>query len=365
VLKSFLALGSCALLAAVPAIATEPARKTPSPDVPAEKFYKNIRVFQGLPSTELMPAMNFMANSLGVKCSFCHVTNDTGRWPVERDDKPTKGKAREMIRMMREINKANFKGHLEVTCATCHHGSNEPVSMPPLGSESAAAHTADSEAKPAEVPSVNAVLEKYTASIGGKDAIGRIRTRQIRGTFTGADGQGHPIQITQTSSGKYCSSVTVEEGSFTIVFDGASGSTGGPSWKNPMMPDEIERIKSRARLFPAADLKERFPALAVRRGESVDGREAWLVMARDASGGRVSFWFDAENGLLLRILQRQHTPLGDIPEQADYADYREVDGVKVPYTIRHTAPDRSDTVSATELKQNVDIDDAVFSPPKS
>ena len=60
------------------------------PDVPAEKFYKNIQVFQGLPSTEIMPAMNFMANSLGVKCSYCHVTNDTGRWPVERDDKAAK-----------------------------------------------------------------------------------------------------------------------------------------------------------------------------------------------------------------------------------------------------------------------------------
>lgn len=43
-------------------------RKPPSPDVPAEKYYKNIQVLQGTPSTEIMPAMNFMKDSLGVKC---------------------------------------------------------------------------------------------------------------------------------------------------------------------------------------------------------------------------------------------------------------------------------------------------------
>jgi hypothetical protein len=310
-----------------------------------------------------MPAMNFMANSLGVKCSYCHVTNDTGRWPVERDDKAAKGKAREMIRMTREINKANFKGKLEVTCSTCHRGSNDPVSMPPLQAESTAAHAAAPAATLPALPSVDAVLEKYMAAVGGQEAMARIRNRELAGTFTGGDGEPHPIEITQTASGQYRSSVKVKEGAFTIVFDGKTGTTGGPSWNNPMQPDEIERIRWRSRLFPAADLKERFPALAVRERETVGGREAWLVTARAADGGRTSFWFDAESGLLLRVLRRQHTALGDIPEQADYSDYREIDGVKVPFTIRHTAPDRGDTVAALEIKQNGTIAESLFAVP--
>lgn len=349
-------------LAVGPLPAADAPRKVPTPDVPAEKFYKNIQVFQGLPSTELMPAMNFMANSLGVKCSYCHVTNDTGRWPVERDDKAAKGKAREMIRMTREINKANFKGKLEVTCATCHHGSNDPASMPPLMTETAAAHAAGPAAPPA-LPPVDAVLEKYAAAVGGKEAMAKIRNRALTGSFTGGDGEPHPIEITQTAAGQYRSSVKVKEGAFTIAFNGTSGTTGGPTWNNPMQPDEVERIRSRAWLFPAADLKERFPVLAVRGSEKVDGRDAWLVSARADDGRRMSFWFDAESGLLLRTLQRQRTPLGDIPEQADYSDYREIDGVKVPYTIRHTAPDRGDTVAATEIKQNVTIAESLFAAP--
>jgi hypothetical protein len=364
-LRRFLSLAAIFVVIAAAARAADVPRKTPSPDVPAEKFYKNIQVFQGLPSTEIMPAMNFMANSLGVKCSYCHVTNDTGRWPVERDDKAAKGRAREMIRMMREINKANFKGKLEVTCATCHHGSNDPASMPPLLAEAAAAHPAGASAAPPASPSVDAVLEKYAAAIGGKEPLAKIRNREITGTFTGGDGEPHPIQITQTASGQYRSSVKVNEGSFTIVFNGTTGTSGGPSWNNPMQPDEVERIRTRARLFPAAGLKEKFPALAVRGSEKVDGRDAWLVTARADDGARMSFWFDAENGLLLRTLQRQHTALGDIPEQADYFDYREVDGVKVPFTIRHTAPDRGDTITATEIKQNVDVPVSLFTAPAS
>jgi hypothetical protein len=234
--------------------------------------------------------------------------------------------------------------------------------MPPILADSAAAHTAGAAAAHAEPPPVDAVLERYVSAIGGAQAIGRIRNRRIKGTFTGGDGQPHPIEITQTASGKYRSSVTVEKGSFTLVFDGKSGTSGGPSWQNPMQPDEVERIRSRARLFPAADLRDRFAALAVTRRENVDGRDAWVLMARDVSGSRMTFWFDAENGLLLRTLQPQHTALGDIPEQADYSDYRDIDGVKVPFTIRHTAPDRGDTVTATELKQNVAVEDSLFEP---
>lgn len=359
--KRIPALCGCALLTALSAFAAQPPRKTPSPEIPAEKFYKNIQVFQGLPSTELMPAMNFMANSLGVKCSFCHVTDNTGRWPMDRDDKAAKGRAREMILMMREINKANFKGRLEVTCATCHHGSHDPVSTPPLLAESAAAHPASGAAAPAE-PSVDAVLSKSIAAVGGRDAIEKIHTRRLRGSFTGGDGEPHPIEISQTSSGKYRSSVSLEDGAFTMVFDGKAGTTGGPTWNNPMEPSEIERIRWRADLFPAADLKSRFPTLAVRGHESIAGKDAWILQARGAEGKRATFWFDAGDGLLLRTLRFQRTALGDTPEQADYSDYRDVDGVKVPFSIRHTAPDRTDTIAATEIQQNVSIDDGSFQP---
>ena len=67
----------------------------------AEQAYKNIQVLQGIPSTDLMPAMSFMSASLGVPCDHCHLQNQ-----LPSDEKPAKQKARAMIRMMRERMKA-------------------------------------------------------------------------------------------------------------------------------------------------------------------------------------------------------------------------------------------------------------------
>src|ERR1700752_2858726 len=60
-------------------------------DKPAEQVYKNIQVFKGLPASQLLGAMNFMAGSLGVGCNHCHIVNQ-----FAKDDKPTKQTARKM-----------------------------------------------------------------------------------------------------------------------------------------------------------------------------------------------------------------------------------------------------------------------------
>src|SRR6476469_1868413 len=89
--------------ASVPAVALEtlPAVQggAAGGEKPAEQVYKNIQVFKGLPSSQLLGAMNFMAGSLGVGCNHCHVVNQ-----FAKDDKPTKQTARRMILMMRKIN---------------------------------------------------------------------------------------------------------------------------------------------------------------------------------------------------------------------------------------------------------------------
>src|SRR6185369_8402265 len=79
----------------------------------AEQVFKNIQVFKGLPSSQLLGAMNFMAGSLGVACTHCHVPNQ-----FAKDDKSAKQTARQMILMMRKINDDNFGGKLNVNCAT-------------------------------------------------------------------------------------------------------------------------------------------------------------------------------------------------------------------------------------------------------
>ena len=86
-----------------------------------EKF-KNIQVLKELPADDLDGVMRFMAASLGVQCQFCHVTTETGNWPMEKDDKRPKQTARQMITMVKAINDQSFNGRPQITCATCTPG---------------------------------------------------------------------------------------------------------------------------------------------------------------------------------------------------------------------------------------------------
>src|SRR4051812_26764498 len=91
----------------------------------AGEVYKNIKVLNDLPADQLINVMQFFNGSLGVNCNFCHVPNE---WA--KDDKEEKGAARNMIKMTLGINKDNFDGRLEVSCATCHNGRSHPAGMP-------------------------------------------------------------------------------------------------------------------------------------------------------------------------------------------------------------------------------------------
>src|SRR5688572_26924242 len=97
-------------------------------DLPVEETKKNIKVLQGLPTSQLIPTMAFMANSLGVTCAHCH-----GRdWAS--DEKPAKNAARQMITLQRSINQSHYSGKLVVTCNTCHQGEVIPAATPDVAS---------------------------------------------------------------------------------------------------------------------------------------------------------------------------------------------------------------------------------------
>src|SRR6266542_602749 len=96
-----------------------------------EQVQKNIKVLNGLPESQLIPVMNLMGASLGVRCSYCHVNKDN-KWDFVADEKPEKQTAREMIKMVLAINKTSFRGNTEVGCFTCHRGQTGPVGIPIL-----------------------------------------------------------------------------------------------------------------------------------------------------------------------------------------------------------------------------------------
>jgi len=77
------------------------------------------------------------------------------------------------------------------------------------------------------------------------------------------------------------------------------------------------------------------------------------------------FYFDEETGLLARLVRYGESPLGVNSSQIDYADYREVNGVQVPFRVTVSNPKGNLTMQFEQIRQNVAIDPERFARPSA
>ena len=131
----------------------------------------NTKVFpHNTPVNEVIGAMRNISGSLGVRCTFCHVGEEgmpLERFDFAKDDKRPKLVARQMMRMVQEINRRldTIPGRtapgLQVTCATCHRGLSRPVPLATVIADATLAVSADSA-----IRAYRALRERYY----GRDA---------------------------------------------------------------------------------------------------------------------------------------------------------------------------------------------------
>ena len=325
----------------------------------AEQQFKNIKVLKDIPAGQLMPSMQFMAASLGVECEFCHVQHQ-----MEKDDKKPKEIARKMIGMELEINEENFDKRVEVTCYTCHRGAAKPVSVPAILADGAKAMRApeSSEADPANLPRPEQILQKYLAAIGGADALMKIKSRVQTGKISALGGQ-YPIELYSEAPAKRVSITHPPSGSSVTGFNGQTGWMSIPNGVHRMSAAEGEAARIDADLYFPAHVASTYKEFRVGAGEKMDGHETILVSARAPGKPWLRMYFDAESGLLLRLIRYLETPLGNLPTQVDYGDYREVDGVRIPFRWTLGRPSGSFTIQIDRVQQNVAVDEKLFVPP--
>jgi photosynthetic reaction center cytochrome c subunit len=326
----------------------------------AEEQFKNIQTLKGIPAEQIIPSMQFIADSLGVECEYCHI-----RGSMEKDDKKPKMTARKMMAMMMAINKDNFEGHREVTCFSCHRGTANPVAIPIIADEEAkpaAEEKKPGEAKPA-LPAADQLLDKYLAAVGGADALQKITSRVQKGTLTAFGGQHFPVEIYSKAPGKRASIMHLQAGESVTAFDGKQGWLGVPNHVHMMSSTENDAARMDADLYFALHVKSLYVKFRVDAGEKIDGHGTYLVVGRSENHPPLQLYFDQQSGLLLRLVRYAETPLGRNPTQIDYADYRDANGVKVPFRWTLARPGNRFTIQVDDLKQNVPVEDAKFASP--
>jgi photosynthetic reaction center cytochrome c subunit len=349
-----------------PGTQTKPAVQAAAAEKTVEQVQKNIQVLSGLPESQLIPVMNYMAASLGEKCTFCHVNKDD-KWDYVSDEKPEKGAARDMIKMVQSLNKTSFKGNPEVSCFTCHRGTEHPARFPalPLATPSPVAEGAAPAPREAR-PTADQILAKYTEALGGTAAIEKLKTRSMKGTWLTANGITLGYEVYQSAPDRiYTVLNTPKQGLFERGFNGKTG------WENSMhgLRDlegiELFYLKRYPDLFKDLRLQGQFTRIGYAGRDKLDGREVNVLRGQGVDGKGERLFFDAQTGFLLRRITTMTTVVGLIPEQVDYDDYREVDGLKLPFTMRLTTIDSisGSTRKFTEIKLNLPLDETKFNEP--
>ena len=353
--------------AAAPAQAAQAAAQQAQPM--SEQVFKNIQVLKGIPADEFMDTMGMFASSLLYDCTGCHTRDiliDRSAFAVAT---PRIQRARQMVVMVNALNRMYFNGQPKVTCFTCHRASGFPDVIPDLALQYGDGPPENPNSMtifPQSDVSPDPIFRTYIEAVGGMDRVSKLTSYTATGSYIGFNTGGAtvPIEIFAKAPNQHATVVQVFDGDAVKVFDGRNG-WAAEGWRQiPLMTFTGSNIASM-----------RFEAMSAFPAEIQKGYKQWQVATvtlNDADvqvlqgtnpGERpVNLYFD-EAGLLVRTVRWSSTPVGTVPTQTDYSDYRDVAGVKIPFRTVVTWTNGQNTIELKEIRPNVTIDPARFARP--
>lgn len=338
------------------------------PPLLSEQVFRNIQVLKGIPIDTFFDVMGMFASSMGEDCTFCHSKEAVFRHEAFGDETPRIRRARQMIAMMNGINAANFGGRSMVTCFTCHRGSNAPVTSPKLALQYGEPEDDPNVMifPPETRPAATEVLDKYLQALGGPAQLAKLVTFTARGTYSGfdTDHKEIPVDIYAKAPNQRTWIVHMPDGESYRVFDGTNGWWVGPDAPaaETLTSGNLDRYRLEALIAFPARIKDAFTGWKVGR-TAIDGRPVQIVQGLNPPLLPVNLYFDTKSGLLVRLVRWNATPVGPVPTEINYDDYRDVAGVKMPFTWTVSQTYMQMTIKLTEIRPNIAVDAARFANP--
>jgi photosynthetic reaction center cytochrome c subunit len=374
-------------------VALTSAQTAPQPQpLLSDQVFKNVQALKGIPVDEFLQTMGIMAASLQFDCSDCHVGAGTDKvdWPA---DTPRKIMARRMVNMVTAINQGNFGGRQLVTCWTCHRNRDKPLVTPTLATIYGTP-TIEPDDIVTQFPGLDppgSILDKYIQAVGGAQRLAGLTSISAKGisvSFGGFGGDG-AVEIVAKAPDKRATIILFKaetnRGDQIRSYDGRAG------WvRTPLnvvgefqligsdldgarvdaqltFPGQIKTILTNLKSGPPTTITD-LPAPTSQSSlvQGSVGNQSHVVDVVQGTGQRgllVTLYFDQQTGLLLRELRYGLSPIGRVPTQIDYSDYRDVNGIKLPFRITYAWLDGRDAIVLNEIQTNVPIDEAKFGRP--
>jgi photosynthetic reaction center cytochrome c subunit len=349
--------------------------KAPASGKPtAAQFFKNVTTptLGALSPDDFILAMGVLTDDLGLDCADCHpgAGSDKADFVI---DTPQKRMARKMIEMVGTINKTHFAGVQMVTCWTCHHGRDVPATTIALDAVySSPNNERDDVIKAVPGQTAAAVFDKYIAALGGAQRVGAITSYIATGKSVGYEGLGGEgeFNIYAKSPNQKTTEISYkdhpERGTSLWAFDGRTGwikTPRGLLGEYEVTGAGLDGVRFDAQMAFSGQIKTLFTNWRVGQMESLGDRDFNVVQGGTARGLLVTLYFDTRTNLLSRMIIYTSSPIGRAPSQVDFADYRDVNGVKFPHELSFLWLDGRWSAKISSIRTNVAIDAAKFGKP--
>jgi photosynthetic reaction center cytochrome c subunit len=343
----------------------------------AEQAFKNVQApaLKAISVDDFMLTMGIMTSSLGFDCADCHVGAGTDKvdWAA---DTPRKRTARRMVNMVQALNRDNFGGRQLVTCWTCHRNRDRPVvtltnfeilyGMPTLESDDLIPASRPGMPKP------GVIIDKYLQALGGAQRLSTMTSWAATGTSMGFGGFGGAGRVELYAQAPDRRSTIIrfpaapDRDASVRSFDGRVGWIKTPLsvlGEYQLSGSEFDGARLDAQLSFPGQLTQVLNNLRTLDPVTIDGKACDVVQGDSQRRTFATLFFEKSTGLLVRTMRFGPSPIGRIPTQIDYSDYRDVNGIQMPFRFTMSWLDGRDEVQLNQIQLNVPIDAVKFGRP--
>ncbi len=233
----------------------------------------------------------------------------------------------------------------------------------PAATAQAPAPAASSTA--AATPSADEILDKYVSAIGGDAAWRKLNSRVSKGTIEiPAMSLSGTVEVHEKAPASSLAVVNLGGATFQRGFDGTTAWSDDPqNGLRTLSGAEAEDSKRQADFYHQLNLRKYYSKWKVTGTEKVGDHDVYALEATSTSGDVDKMYFDTKSGLLVRAITTVHSPQGDQVIQADLSDYRDTDGIKLPFSVHQSAAQADYTITFSEIHHNVALSDGQFAKP--
>lgn len=341
----------------------------------AGQAFKNVTTagLKDLSVDDFIASMGVISADLGLDCADCHPNAGTDKADFVVDN-PRKNTARRMIDMVANINRTNFNGQQRVTCWTCHHGRITPPTTIALDAWYDAPNVENDDLirQGQGLPTADQILDKYLQALGGAERLRTITSFIATGSAIGYGelGGNAEFRIFAKAPNQRTTLITYkdhpERGISAWIFDGRTGwirTPRGLLGEYELNGGELDGAQLEAQLSFPGQITQSLTNWQGAARQSIGDRDFMVVQGSGPRNFLATLYFDPQSGFLVRLVRYTPSPIGRIPTQIDYSDYRDVGGVKFPFEYKFTWLDGRYTAKLNDLKTNVAVDKEVFDRP--